>query len=739
MLKYDPLRRPAVLALALALTSTACGGTTTPSWDTGQTCTSHAECPSGVCIDGRCVPLAADGDADIDVPAADADTGADGDADIDVPAADADAEVLPEVPPDTSLVDSDGDTIPDEIEGWDDVDGDTIPNALDDDSDGDDIPDALEAGDSDPRTMPADSDRDGTPDFLDLDSDGDTILDSEEWLSDVDGDTVPAYRDFDSDGDGIFDNLEAGDADLATPPRDSDGDTIPDYLDVDSDNDTISDAHESMVDTDGDTVMDYLDLDSDNDGVPDRDEAGDADLATPPVDCDGDTLPNYRDTDSDNDGVRDFDEITIHHTDPCLADTDGDTVTDLIEITYGSPPLDPGDSPRERGDFVFIEPYLADPEPWVDTLVFSTALQKADVYFLVDTTGSMSGEIAALRSSIRATVIPGIIAAIPDSWTGVGHFDDYPVAPYGDAASGDVSYRNLQNVTSDAAAAQTAANALPLHYGYDGPESHVPALWTTASGDRSRTLPAISARSCAAGTIGFPCFRADAVRVIVLITDAPFHNGPAGANPYTATVGGVTPPTYIQTRDQLVANNIRVIGVNSGDTYGRPHLETLARDTGAVDSGGGLLVYDISSSGSGLGTQVINAVQTLARNVPIRVDAQFVDDPADAVDTRTAFLDYIETNTSGITIRDPATDTDRVCTTIPSADSDGDGHPDYFPSLLPGTSVCWDIHVKRNETVAATADAQIYRATINVIGDLFTPLDSRDIFFLVPPEIAGSQ
>ncbi|NMC68876.1 MAG: hypothetical protein GYA57_02270 [Myxococcales bacterium] len=730
-------------ALVWILGLTACGGAGNSGDDTGQTCTSHAECDGGLCVGGRCVSIGADGDGDLDIPGADGDLdipGADADADAD---ADGDGEVvpevLPEVPPDTSLTDTDGDTIPDDIEGWDDLDGDTLPNARDDDSDGDDIPDAVEAGDSDPRTMPADSDHDGTPDFLDFDSDNDTIRDADEWLIDVDGDTIPAYRDFDSDGDGIFDNFEAGDADPGTPPRDTDGDTTPDYLDLDSDGDFISDAHESLVDTDGDTILDYLDPDSDNDGVSDRDEAGDGDLATPPANCDGDALPNYRDTDSDNDGVRDLDEISLHHTDPCRADTDGDTVTDLIEIAYGSPPTDPTDSPRERGDFVFIEPYLNDPEPWVDTLVFSTALQKADVYFLVDTTGSMGGEIANLRSSIRSTVIPGIIAAIPDSWTGVGHFDDYPVSPYGDSSTGDVSYRNLQNLTSDAAASQTAANALPSHYGADGPESHVPALWTVATGDRSRTLPSIPAPSCAAGRVGYPCFRSDAVRVIVLITDAAFHNGPGGTEPYAATVGGVTPPTYIQARDALVAARIKVIGVNSGGTYGRPNLETLARDTGAVDSGGGVLVYDISSDGTGLGAQVINAVQTLANNVPIRVDARFVDDPADAVDTRTAFLDYIETNTSGRTIHDPATDTDRVCTTLASADSDGDGHPDYFPSLLPGTSVCWDIHVKRNETVAATSDAQIFRATINVIGDLSTPLDSRDIFFLVPPEIQGSQ
>ncbi|NMC68875.1 MAG: hypothetical protein GYA57_02265 [Myxococcales bacterium] len=713
----------------LTLTAVAgCGAAPIETADTGGSCSSNLDCDGGTCVAGRCVGPGVDGDGGLDGLEADADADTAGD-----------AEVLPEVPPDTSLTDTDGDTIPDDIEGSDDLDGDTLPNARDDDSDDDDIPDAVEAGDSDLRTMPADSDHDGTPDFLDLDSDNDTISDAEEWLADPDGDTLPNARDFDSDGDGIFDSLEAGDADLATPPRDSDGDTTPDYLDLDSDGDFISDAHESLLDTDGDTILDCLDPDSDNDGVSDRDEAGDADLATPPANCDGDSLPNYRDTDSDNDGVRDLDEISLHRTDPCRADTDGDTVTDLIEIAYGSPPTDPTDSPRERGDFVFVEPYRSDPDPWMDTLVFSTALQKADVYFLVDTTGSMGGEILQLRSSISSTVIPGIIAAIPDSWTGVGHFDDYPVSPYGDPGFGDVSYRNLQSLTSDAAAAQTAANSLATHYGVDDPESHVVALWTVATGDPSRTLPRQGARSCAAGRVGYPCFRPDAVRVIVLITDAPYHNGPGGAYAYAGTVGGVTPPTYAQARDALVAAGIKVIGVHSDTWSTNAHDVQLARDTGAVDAAGNPLVYGIPGTGTGLGAQVINAVQTLANNVPIRVDAQFIDDPADAVDTRTAFLDYLETNTSGRTIYDPATRTDRICTRATSADSDGDAHPDYFPSLLPGTSVCWDIHVRRNEAVPATSDAQIFHAAIHVIGDLFTPLDSRDIFFLVPPEIQGSQ
>ncbi len=100
-------------------------------------------------------------------------------------------------------------------------------------------------------------------------------------------------------------------------------------------------------------------------------------------------------------------------------------------------------------------------------------------------------------------------------------------------------------------------------------------------------------------------------------------------------------------------------------------------------------------------------------------------------------------NTSGAAVFDPVTGTDRVCTVLPTGDADGDGHPDYFPSLLPGTSVCWDIHVRRNETVEPLPHVpQLFRMRIDVLGDTYTPLDAREVFFLVkptvpPPDVPG--
>lgn len=149
--------------------------------------------------------------------------------------------------------DRDGDFLPDFMEGEDDADGDTIPNAGDLDADGDTVYDRQEAGDEVCGTDPLDTDDDTVPDFLDTDSDDDGFPDAE----------------------------EAGDDRLETRPRDTDDWGVPDLRDTDSDNDGLNDAQERalgtdrrVVDTDGDTWTDLEEwgagtdpLDPD-DGVP---------------------------------------------------------------------------------------------------------------------------------------------------------------------------------------------------------------------------------------------------------------------------------------------------------------------------------------------------------------------------------------------------------------------------------------------------------------------------------------
>lgn len=628
------------------------------------------------------------------------------------------ADVMEEEIP--ALPDEDGDTIADrdEGEGAVDTDEDGTPDTLDEDSDNDTIPDSIEAGDDNVGTIPVDSDGDTIKDFRDEDSDNDTIPDFDEGFGDEDIDGIHNYRDLDSDGDFIADSTEG--------TVDTDGDTLPDFLDTDSDGDTISDLYESLIDDDEDGIVNYLDLDSDNDTIPDSVEAGDDDPSTPPLNCDEDDRENYRDTDSDNDGVHDSDEFYSGCPDVCNPDSDGDGVSDLIEIAYGSDACDMADSPLTRGDFVFVVPYMESPEPTMDTLSFSTSLRQADVYFLVDTTFSMDGEITNLQNSLTTTIIPQVRTTIDDVWFGVAGFDDYPESPYG--YPGDRVYYQEQRMTANSADAQSAVGRLAVHDGGDRPESQVPALWAIATGGGLGTYLAAQT-SCGAGEYGYPCFRAGSIPIVVLITDAPFHNDSAGNDPYSGI--SPVPPGYSTTRTALTDNSIKVLGVNSGDFASRSDIEQLARDTGAADRSGTPLVFSIMADGDGLGDQIVNAIRALANQVPISVSTQAVDDTSDTVDA-TVFIDHIVSNALG----DPVIGCEGG---LSVADTDGDGWNDTFTAIIPGTMVCFDIYVKMNTTVPPLEVPQLFRAYIEVIGDGITLLDTRVVYFLVPPVFPGQN
>jgi hypothetical protein len=696
-------------------------------------CVSSVDCDPGVCIDGRCVGSDVDAGPPRDAFRPGMDMGGNPDLGPDMGSPDLGTDMGP---PDLGPMpdaDEDGDGISDFGEGradGTDSDGDGTPDYLDTDSDDDGIPDSVEAGDSDIRTPPVDSDFDGTPDFRDTDSDDNGIPDATEGTFDSDGDGTGNWADSDNDGDFLGDIIELDG--MPGDPPDADGDGTGDYMEVDSDNDTIADSFESTLNTDGDAEPDRRDTDSDGDGYTDAEEAGDSDLSTPPIDTDGDGIYDFRDPDSDNDGLADSAERAAG-TDPRDADSDGDGVSDLIETGAGTDPLDGSDSPRTRGDFVFVVPYEAPPDPTRDTLQFATSLQKADVYFLVDTTGSMGGEITQLRNGLTSTIIPSVQARIPDVWFGVGGFEDYPVSPWG--GGGDVPFYQETVMTSSATAAQNAVDRLALGFGDDFPESLVPALWSLASGNQIWAGEAPP--SCGAGRLGFGCFRPDAVPVVVILTDATSHNYPT--TDYSGVPG--PPPTYSNAMGALNGIGARVVGVSSADFESaavRSMLLAMSAATDTRDSSGSSLpfFFQIAANGTGLTTSVVDAIENAAE-VPIDVSARATDvvDPGETVDAVAAFVDYLETRTtaaSGLTCTTGFTTVDRP-------GIDGDSVHDTFEGVRPGQPVCFDIVPKMNTTVMPTLDPQLFRARIDVLGDGFTPLDNRDVYFLVPPRIADPQ
>ena len=217
---------------------------------------------------------------------------------------------------------------------------------------------------------------------------------------------------------------------------------------------------------------------------------------------------------------------------------------------------------------------------------------RADVFFLVDTSGSMGGTISAAQ-----TFAGGIVAAtsgLGDIGWGVGSYEDVPVRPWGSASSGDLPWRLNQAITTDLAEVQAGVDDLALRFGADFPESNLIAL------------------SQAATEAGW---RPGAQKFIIWFGDAPGHDPSDGAPVATGSgadglggtvnVGDPYPgPTLAQTIDTLTGEMITVIGLDSGS------LDFTGQATAITDATGGLLSSIASSPGEDIVDLILDSLTT---------------------------------------------------------------------------------------------------------------------------------
>jgi len=514
--------------------------------------------------------------------------------------------------------------------------------------------------------------------------------------------------------------------------------------DTDTDGDGIADVIETDADSDGDGVPNSMDDDSDGDGILDADEAGPNPCLPPNNDTDG--LFDFLDTDSDNDGLPDSREAELG-TDPTDPDSDGDGVTDLAEVDgTGTDPND-ASSTIPPGDFFVVLPYNGSREERV--LRFDTSISVADVFFLVDMTGSMQQERTNLIQGLVSTIIPGIQSAIPNVQFGAGGLDDYPYMSYGgtddqpfyllrriappeedvgtwsvsgSATSCPPSIGSLSGGSNGVPDILEAVQGLPCHSGFDVPESYGPALWATATG-RGLSWPggSVPDQTCPPvldeeGTRrGYPCFRPGALPIILLFGDALWHNDPSGNDAYSFAT-----PSYAETVDELNGIGARVLPVWSM-LSGRDDYEAIARDTGTVDGSGNPLVFDINQDGSGLSGAVVSAVADLVGGTP------------QDVSTRTE-------NVAGNPDEFDATRFIKAIVPLEGYDASGTPGAGYssrddttFYDVIPGTDVDFTIDFW-NDVRPTPETAEIFEARIIVVGNGVADLDSRNVYIVVPPE-----
>ena len=344
----------------------------------------------------------------------------------------------------------------------------------------------------------------------------------------------------------------------------------------------------------------------------------------------------------------------------------------------------------------------------------------------------MSGEIGTLKSTLSSTIIPGIRAKISDSAFGVSYFDDFPVNDYGSSGI-DLPFGLLQSPTTDVTIAQTGVNKLSTHSGADGPESGYESLYKIATGAELRW----NGGSVAAGGVGF---REGAIPIVFHITDAVAHD--SSNTPYSTSYV-YTIFNQSQVISAMNAIGAKVVSVVSSGGYltdtAKTQLTAVSNGTGAVvpscaNAGRTTLLYEITSSGSGLDSSAVNGVDALIKYASFDVRVEPADDLNDESLDTSCFLKKIEAKEY-----QPVDSCASTIVATPAAFNGAD-YNNGFTNFSTGTSTAGTPGNKLTFNVEAMNDcfpqekeAKMFKAYINVIDNKTgSVLDSQPVTIIVP-------
>ncbi len=253
----------------------------------------------------------------------------------------------------------------------------------------------------------------------------------------------------------------------------------------------------------------------------------------------------------------------------------------------------------------------------IDVVTMSLELDysRADVSFLLDTTGSMAGLADALERDF-AELAEGLADELPEISFGVAAYRDFNYRLMGNGA--DKPFYLVQQQTTDLFVVQSALDSLVTDGGGDEPESTVEAIHQAAAGlgydqncdrtfDGRRDVRPFSADASdlfddvyGSGIVGLPDggevggmgFRADALPIMVYGTDAqlrtPAGHGvppnschPASMDTAAAAVnalGGLLVGVYVNSNgdDQAILSQMRGLAELTGSKFtdGQPAVVT---------------------------------------------------------------------------------------------------------------------------------------------------------------------
>jgi len=231
----------------------------------------------------------------------------------------------------------------------------------------------------------------------------------------------------------------------------------------------------------------------------------------------------------------------------------------------------------------------------------TSGLSAMDIMFLVDVSGSYYDDISTMKSQASA-ILTDLSSRGIDIQFGVASFCDFPIPPYG--SPGDQAFQMFQTLTSDYTSVMSAINNLSTTSGNDGPEAQYEGLYQTAS---------------VAG------WREGAFHLIILFTDAPFHD--------SLTEPGYPGMSSTSSLAALATKGIKVIGMSSGSAG--TDLAYIVEETDG-------LLFELASNSAGITQAMSDMLEgvTASFNVAYQIIAgeEFIE----SITPITGFLDVLK-------------------------------------------------------------------------------------------------
>jgi hypothetical protein len=256
-----------------------------------------------------------------------------------------------------------------------------------------------------------------------------------------------------------------------------------------------------------------------------------------------------------------------------LPDGDGDGVPDDADDCPATPDWISCDGdPTNDGIYqtVFYDPAGGEEVVRTSIETILADIPEVDVYFLIDATPTLAEEIAELQAEIF-NIISDVRVSFPNARFGLGLYREYALSPLA-APYSQAPFHHILDLTDDDALVATAVSTLNTVANMTTATAATQALYSVASGmglgdmvPNRGTCP-----NAPDADVGFPCFRDDALHIVMNLTDSEVANGPdpMGAlyPPFSGGVGlGVSTLPPVQMFPALFGADDAATALDLGD------------------------------------------------------------------------------------------------------------------------------------------------------------------------------